>query len=88
MAEADIEVDARGLWCPLPVLRLAKAFAGKPAGIVARLRATDPAVVEDVAVFCREGGHDLLESSREADVFSFRVRKGTVPVAAGEQLSS
>ena len=76
MTEPDIEVDARGLWCPLPVLRLAKAFAGNAAGAIARLRATDPAVVEDVAVFCREGGHDLVESSRDADVFSFRVRKG------------
>jgi tRNA 2-thiouridine synthesizing protein A len=76
MTESDIEVDARGLWCPLPVLRLAKALAGKRAGFVARLRATDPAVVEDVAVFCREGGHDLVESRRDSDVFSFRVRKG------------
>ena len=76
MTESDIEVDARGLWCPLPVLRLAKAFAGRPGGSVARLRATDPAVVEDVTVFCREGGHDLMESGRDADVFSFRVRKG------------
>lgn len=76
MTEPDIEVDARGLWCPLPVLRLAKAFAGKAAGTVAFLSATDPAVVEDVAVFCREGGHDLVESRRDADVFSFRVRKG------------
>ena len=76
MTEPDIEVDARGLLCPLPVLRLAKAFAGKAAGAVALLSATDPAVVEDVAVFCREGGHDLIESRRDGDVFSFRVRKG------------
>jgi tRNA 2-thiouridine synthesizing protein A len=76
MRDADFEVDARGLWCPLPVLRLAKAFAGKPAGSVARLRATDPAVVEDVAVFCRGGGHALVESRRDSDVFSFRIRKG------------
>jgi len=72
----EIEVDARGLWCPLPVLRLAKALAGKAVGAVARLSATDPAAVEDVEVYCREGGHDLLESRRDADVFSFRVRKG------------
>jgi tRNA 2-thiouridine synthesizing protein A len=74
---ADTEVDARGLWCPLPVLRLAKALAGKPAGFVARLLATDSAAVEDVAVFCREGGHDLVESRHDSDVFSFRVRKGS-----------
>jgi len=77
MTEPEIEVDARVLWCPLPVLRLAKAFAGRPAGFEARLRATDPAVVEDVAVFCREGGHVLVDSRRDADVFSFRVRKGS-----------
>ena len=76
MTEPEIEVDARGLLCPLPVLRLAKAFAGKNAGTVARLTATDPAAVEDVNVFCREGGHILLESIRSADVFFFRVRKG------------
>ena len=76
MTEPDIEVDARGLLCPLPVLRLAKAFAAKPVGAVALLSSTDPAVVEDVSVFCREGGHDLIESRRDADVFSFRVRKG------------
>jgi tRNA 2-thiouridine synthesizing protein A len=76
MTEADVEVDARGLWCPLPVLRLAKALAGKRAGFVARLLATDPAVVEDVAVFCREGGHDLVDSRRDSDVFSFQIRKG------------
>ena len=76
MAEAETEVDARGLWCPLPVLRLAKALAGKPAGSVARLLATDPAAVQDVEVYCQEGGHDLVESRRDADVFSFRVRKG------------
>jgi tRNA 2-thiouridine synthesizing protein A len=76
MTVTDFEVDARGLLCPLPVLRLAKAFAGRPAGFLARLQATDPAVVEDIAAFCREGGHDLMESRRDADVFSFRVRKG------------
>lgn len=76
MTEADIEVDARGLLCPLPVLRLAKAFAGKPEGTVARLLATDPVAVEDVGLFCREGGHELVQSRRDAKVFSFRVRKG------------
>ena len=76
MERPDIEVDARGLWCPLPVLRLARALSGKAVGSVARLSATDPAVGEDVAVFCREGGHELVESRRDADVFTFLVRKG------------
>ena len=75
MADPEIEVDARGLFCPLPVLRLARALRGAPAGAVARLLSTDPVSVQDVAVFCRDLGHALLESRREGDVFAFRVRK-------------
>jgi len=73
--EAEIVVDARGLYCPIPVLRLARTFRLARAGIVARLLATDPAAVEDVDVFCRERGHDLLEPGRNGDVFFFRIRK-------------
>ncbi|MGH9399140.1 MAG: sulfurtransferase TusA family protein [Thermoanaerobaculia bacterium] len=75
MGEIEIEVDARGLYCPLPVLRLARALRGQPAGSVARLLSTDPVSVQDVEVFCRERGHTLLDSRREADLFTFRVRK-------------
>ena len=71
----DVQVDARGLYCPIPVLRLARAFRGRPAGFTARLLATDPVSVEDVEVFCRERGHDLVESGEAAGVFSFLVRK-------------
>ena len=79
MIGTDVVVDARGLYCPIPVLRLAKAFRGRPAGSTARLLATDPVAVEDVETFCREGGHELLESAREGDLFSFLVRRGEGP---------
>ena len=72
----DLEVDARGLLCPLPVLRLARALRPAPAGTVALLLATDPAAVADVEAFCREGGHALLSTERQAALFLFRVRKG------------
>lgn len=75
VTDTEVLVDARGLYCPIPVLRLAKAFRGAPSGVVARLLATDPAAVEDVNVFCRDRGHGLLESRREGDVFLFLVRK-------------
>jgi len=74
---SDIEVDARGLLCPLPILRLARAFRRAPSGMVALLLATDPAAVEDVKTFCREGGHELLSTEREGKVLRFRVRKAT-----------
>ena len=76
MADDEIEVDARGLYCPLPVLRLARALRAQPAGRVARLLATDPVSVQDVEVFCREQRATLLDSRRDGDVFAFRVRKG------------
>jgi tRNA 2-thiouridine synthesizing protein A len=71
----DLEVDARGLLCPLPILRLARALRRVPAGTVALLLATDPAAVEDVNVFCREGRHELLSTDRADNVLRFRVRK-------------
>jgi tRNA 2-thiouridine synthesizing protein A len=75
MSGPDLEVDARGLLCPLPILRLARAFRRAPGGSVARLLATDPAAVEDVETFCREGGHELLSTERDGELLRFRVRK-------------
>ena len=75
MRDSDVEVDARGLLCPLPILRLARAFRRAPGGTVARLLATDPASVGDVETFCREGGHDLLATERHETAFVFRIRK-------------
>jgi tRNA 2-thiouridine synthesizing protein A len=72
---SDLEVDARGLLCPLPILRLAKAFRRAQPGEVALLLATDPAAVGDVEAFCREKGHTLLATDREGEVLRFRVRK-------------
>jgi tRNA 2-thiouridine synthesizing protein A len=80
MPDDEIEVDARGLYCPLPVLRLARALRRQPEGRVALLLATDPVSVQDVEVFCAEQGCTLLESSRDGEVFVFRVRKGVLSV--------
>jgi len=77
MPDSDFVVDARGLYCPIPILRLAKAFRNAPSGAVAVLLATDPAAVADVEAFCREGGHLLLERNEEAGAFSFRVRRAS-----------
>lgn len=58
----NIEIDALGLLCPLPVLRLRKRLAALDAGQVARLIADDPAAQIDVPHFCAETGHVLLET--------------------------
>ena len=75
MTDLDLEVDARGLLCPLPILRLARAIRRAPSGTVALLLATDPAAVGDVEAYCRESGNALLGTEREGTQLRFRVRK-------------
>ncbi len=59
----DHDIDARGLLCPLPVLRLRRRLAALPAGTVVRLLADDPAAAVDVPHFCAEAGHAFLGDS-------------------------
>jgi tRNA 2-thiouridine synthesizing protein A len=61
-----LEVDARGLLCPLPVLRLAKRARGLPPGSTVRLLADDPAAHVDVPHWCAEGGHAYLGAEGDA----------------------
>lgn len=58
-------IDARGLLCPLPVLRLRKRLLALPPGARVALLATDPAAMIDVPHFCAESGHRLIDR-REA----------------------
>ncbi|MEM6489588.1 MAG: sulfurtransferase TusA family protein [Pseudomonadota bacterium] len=60
LPEPDLEIDAIGLLCPLPVLWLRKRIAGLPAGQVVRLLATDPAAEIDVPHFAQEAGVSFL----------------------------
>lgn len=75
MAAPERIVDARGLLCPLPLLRLDRALRGEPSGTSAVLLATDPAAEGDVRTWCSAAGHDLVGVTREGDVLSLRVRK-------------
>jgi tRNA 2-thiouridine synthesizing protein A len=71
----DTRLDARGLKCPLPVLRARKAIQGLAPGAVLHVLATDPGSVRDFQAFCEATGHALEEQSQEGGAFSFRVRK-------------
>jgi len=61
--ECDLDIDALGLLCPLPVLRLKKRIADLPQGSVVCLRADDPAAAIDVPHFCNEAGHEFLRAT-------------------------
>ncbi|MFV0300707.1 MAG: sulfurtransferase TusA family protein [Paracoccus sp. (in: a-proteobacteria)] len=61
-----LRIDARGLLCPLPVLRLRKRLMPLPPGTRVTLIATDKAAVIDVPHFCAESGHTLIEARETA----------------------
>ena len=70
-------VDARGLRCPVPVLRLRDRLAALPAGTVVELLADDPLVTLDVPAFCAQEGHDDLGAVKDpAGYWRLTVRRG------------
>lgn len=72
---SEATLDARGLACPLPVLKAKKAIRGVETGALLTVLATDPGSVADIQSFCEVTGH-RLESHSEADgVFTFHIRK-------------
>ncbi|HTS21557.1 MAG TPA: sulfurtransferase TusA family protein [Casimicrobiaceae bacterium] len=73
--QIDREVDARGLNCPLPILRTKKALNDMRSGQVLRVLATDPGSVRDFEAFSRQTGNRLLEHSERDGVFAFLVER-------------
>lgn len=64
---SSIEVDARGLRCPLPVIRLAAAAVDAPAGTRITVLSTDPAARHDIPAWCRMRDHELLDMTQESE---------------------
>ena len=75
MIEFNIEVDAAGLHCPLPLLRLKKALKDMHSGEVVRVIATDPAAHLDFGVYSEQTGNEIIEYMREDDQQVFYVQK-------------
>jgi len=72
---ADQLLDAKGLNCPLPILKAKKALKDVPAGGTLEILATDPGSVADFQAFCRTTGNELVESGEEGGVYRFILRK-------------
>lgn len=69
-----IVVDARGLRCPAPVIRLARAAKDAPPGSTLTVLATDPAAVHDVPAWARMRGHVMVEATEQDGVHALTVR--------------
>jgi TusA-related sulfurtransferase len=73
--EAQKQVDARGLNCPLPILKAIKALADLPSGEVLMVVATDPGSLRDFQAFARQTGNELLEQSSSDNLFTHYLRR-------------
>ena len=74
--QIDLEVDAIGLLCPLPVLKARKRLQSLETGQVLCLIADDPAAIVDVPHFCQEAGHQLLSQDSAGTARRYLIRKG------------
>lgn len=75
MQTVDKELDARGLSCPLPILRTKQSLAGMVSGQILRIVATDPGSVIDFQVFAEQTGNELLSLSEVNKEFIFLLKK-------------
>lgn len=73
--EHDKELDARGLNCPLPILRAKKALTDMSSGQILRIIATDPGSVKDFQAFSKQTQNELLAHSEANKEFTFFMKK-------------
>jgi tRNA 2-thiouridine synthesizing protein A len=68
-------VDARGLSCPMPIVKTAQAMKAIPSGTLLEVLATDPGSLKDFAAWSRTTGNELVEQSVDEDVYRFVLRR-------------
>ena len=71
----DVEVDATGLNCPLPILKAKKALSELTRGQVLKVISTDPGAKRDFEAFARQTGNELLAHSQAGDALSFYLKR-------------
>jgi tRNA 2-thiouridine synthesizing protein A len=72
---ADQVLDAKGLNCPLPILKAKKALKSLEGGQILEVLSTDPGSVADFAAFCRITGNELVEQNEEGGIYTYLIRK-------------
>jgi tRNA 2-thiouridine synthesizing protein A len=75
VVEITQTVDARGLSCPMPIVKTAQAVKSMPSGAVMELFATDAGSIKDVAAWCRTTGNELIEQTSNGAVYRFVIRR-------------
>ncbi len=72
---ATTTLDAKGLNCPLPILKAKKAIGTIEVGDILAIEATDPGAVKDFEAFCRSTGHELVSHEEVDKVFKFQIKR-------------
>jgi len=70
-----IELDTRGLLCPLPVLKLRKAIQNIPQNEKIKLLTDDPAALVDIPHFCNEQGHQIIQRLQETNYYLYIIER-------------
>ncbi|AZV60184.1 sulfurtransferase TusA family protein [Peribacillus castrilensis] len=73
---ADKVLDAKGLACPMPIVKTRKAMNDLQTGQVLEIHVTDKGAKADLAAWSKSGGHELMETAEENDILKFWIRKG------------
>lgn len=75
MMDYNKDLDARGLNCPLPILKTKKALADMATGEVLRVMATDPGALRDFQAFAKQTGNELLSHAEENKEYTFFMKR-------------
>jgi TusA-related sulfurtransferase len=75
MIQVSKELDARGLNCPLPILKAKKALADLESGALLRVVCTDPGSMRDFQAFARQTGNELVEQRAQGEEFAHVLRR-------------
>lgn len=73
--QSDQVLDAKGLACPMPLIRTKKAIDTLSSGQILEIHATDKGAKNDLAAWAKAGGHELVDHSEEANVLKFWIKK-------------
>lgn len=74
--ESDKVLDAKGLACPMPIVKTKKAIDQLLSGQILEIHTTDKGAKNDLTAWAKSGGHELLKQADDNNVFKFWIKKG------------
>lgn len=73
--KSNLQLDAKGLSCPMPIVKTKKAIDTLNTGEILEVQVTDKGALADITAWAKAGGHNILDQSEEAGVITFLIQK-------------